>query len=248
MFEIPSSQKIDFLSNAASIGLDLADMAGRGVALSQCRVFFDFDNTISKIDVLDDLIERFSIDRKWRLLEQEWQAGKIGSEECLHGQLRSVRVTRHELVDYLSEIDIDPYFHRILVLLKSAGVRPIVVSDSFNFLIETILKSNDVHGVKILANRLRIHEDRLTPVFPYRNQACLRCGNCKTSHLRNEDSFGKVLVYVGDGLSDCCASLQAHLVFAKDTLAGHLRDKEKKFIWFKNLRDVYDGLKGLSHG
>ena len=73
------------------------------------------------------------------------------------------------------------------------------------------------------------------------------CANCKTSHLRNEDSLGKVLVYVGDGLSDYCASLQAHLVFAKDSLAGNLRQKGKKFVWFKSLRDVHDALKGLSH-
>ncbi len=244
MFEIPASQKTDFLVNAAADGWDLADIASRHVVLEQCRFYFDFDHTISKIDVLDDMIEHFAVDRQWRVLEEEWQAGKIGSEECLRGQLRSVRATRRQLMDYLSEIEIDPDFHRTLVLLRRRGIRPLIISDSFNFLIETILKSNDVHGVKILANRMRIQADRITPVFPYRNAACLRCANCKTSHLRNEDNLGKVLVYVGDGRSDFCASLQAHMVFAKDSLAEHLRQKGKKFVWYRNLHDVYEALKG----
>ena len=37
------------------------------------------------------------------------------------------------------------------------------------------------------------------------------------------------------------------LVFAKDSLAGHLRQKGKKFVWFRSLRDVYEALKGLPH-
>ncbi|MBF0593597.1 MAG: MtnX-like HAD-IB family phosphatase [Candidatus Omnitrophica bacterium] len=225
----------------------MSDMMERRVALSQCRVFFDFDHTISNIDVVDDMIERFSVDQQWRVLEQQWQNGVIGSEDCLRGQMRSVRATREQLTEYLSEIEIDAYFHRILVLLKKSGVRPLITSDSFNFLIETILKSNDVHGIRILANHLRIRGNRLTPLFPYKNLACLRCANCKTSHLRNEDSLGKVLIYVGDGRSDYCASLQAHLVFAKDSLAAHLRQKGKKFVEYRNLQDVYKALKGLTH-
>ncbi len=248
MFEILSSQKMDFLSNAVSTGWDLNDVLERRVALAQCRVFFDFDNTISRFDVLDNLIERFAIDEQWRVLEQRWQAGEIGSKECLREQLGSVRSTREELVDYLSTIKIDPYFNRILAVLKKEGVRPLIVSDSFNFLIETILKHHEVRGVKILANRLRIQGDRLIPSFPYENPACCSCAHCKTSHLRNEDSIGKVLVYVGDGRSDYCASMQAHVVFAKDSLAEYLRQKGKKFIGFSNLQDVYEALKGLQHG
>jgi 2-hydroxy-3-keto-5-methylthiopentenyl-1-phosphate phosphatase len=65
--------------------------------------------------------------------------------------------------------------------------------------------------------------------------------------LRNEDSLGKVMVYVGDGLSDRCASMQAHLVFAKNGLAEHLHREEKKFVRFEHLHDVYEALKGFPH-
>ncbi len=247
MSDISSFQTTALLSNVASVGWDLGDLVERRITLAQCRVFFDFDNTISSFDVLDDLIERFAIDDQWRVLEQRWQAGEIGSKECLREQLHSVRATREQLVDYLSTIRIDPYFTRILAVLKKGGVYPLIVSDSFNFLIETILKNHDVHGVRVLANRLRIYGDRLIPFFPYENPACCSCAHCKTSHLINEDSLGKVLVYVGDGRSDFCASRHAHLVFAKDSLAEYLRQQGKKFVQFRNLRDVYETLKGLSY-
>ncbi|MBF0331586.1 MAG: MtnX-like HAD-IB family phosphatase [Candidatus Omnitrophica bacterium] len=248
MLETPWLQKTGYLLNAAAAGWDLDDLQEQRVALPQCRVFFDFDNTISSFDVLDSLIEHFAIDGQWRVLEQRWVAGEIGSKECLRGQLRSLRATREQLVDYLATIRIDPYFKRILDVLKAQGVHPLIVSDSFSFLIETILKHHDVHGVRILANRLRIQGDRLIPSFPYENPACCSCAHCKTSHLRNEDSLGKVLVYVGDGRSDYCASMQAHVVFAKDSLAEHLEQKGKKFIGYSNLQDVYEALKGLNHG
>ena len=38
------------------------------------RVYFDFDNTITKFDVLDAIIEQFSIDREWVAYEEDWRA------------------------------------------------------------------------------------------------------------------------------------------------------------------------------
>ena len=36
-------------------------------------VFFDFDNTITMSDVIDDMLERFSKDDGWKKLEEKWQ-------------------------------------------------------------------------------------------------------------------------------------------------------------------------------
>jgi len=43
------------------------------IVLSNCRVFFDFDNTMTTSDVLDDVIRRFSINDKWIALENVWK-------------------------------------------------------------------------------------------------------------------------------------------------------------------------------
>ncbi|MEW6171254.1 MAG: hypothetical protein AB1472_06850 [Candidatus Omnitrophota bacterium] len=65
-------------------------------------VFIDFDNTITPFDILDDIVERFSINKNWVALEKKWKEGKIGSQECLEGQLSLVRISKNALLKYLA--------------------------------------------------------------------------------------------------------------------------------------------------
>ena len=108
--------------------------------LKDCLVFFDFDNTITPFDVLDDIIKHFSVNKDWQALESSWQKGKISSRECLEGQLRSVRISRSNLLRYLSRIKVDPHVRKLFNLLIREGIRPVVLSDSFTFIIKTILQ------------------------------------------------------------------------------------------------------------
>ena len=85
--------------------------------LSESQVFFDFDNTITAFDVLDGIIERFSVNRDWIAYEEAWKKGKIGSRQCLEGQLRSIRVERPQLHAFLETVSIDASFSRLLALL-----------------------------------------------------------------------------------------------------------------------------------
>ena len=127
--------------------------------LAKTQVFFDFDNTLTSFDVLDDIIKRFSPNEDWLKFERDWLAGKIGSKECLQGQLRSVRIDNIGLFEYLSKIKIDPYFVKLLALLKQNGVEPIILSDSFSLIIEYILRSNGLKGVKVYSNRLKFQKN-----------------------------------------------------------------------------------------
>ncbi len=79
-------------------------LLNRRSVLSNCQVFFDFDNTITDFDVLDGIIEQFSVNRDWVAYEEAWKKGKIGSRQCLEGQLRSIRVERAQLHDYLKTV------------------------------------------------------------------------------------------------------------------------------------------------
>ena len=206
-------------------------------------VFFDFDNTITPFDVLDHLIERFSIDEDWKMFEEEWEAGKIGSKECLEGQLRSVRVTQEVLSQYLATVPVDPFFPRLLDLLKRKGIESIIVSDSFSFIIKEILKHNGIKGGKVYANRIRFEEDRLFPSFPFWSEDCSRCAHCKKRHVL--EHADKTTVYVGDGLSDLCPAEHADLVFAKGSLLDHLLKKKRRCRDFRDLRDVYASFEEL---
>jgi 2,3-diketo-5-methylthio-1-phosphopentane phosphatase len=210
------------------------------------RVFFDFDNTLTRFDVLDDVIQRFAVDSRWMQLEEDWQAGKIGSRECLRGQLGCLRVSKKDLLDYLATIQIDPYLPELLTFLRARAVNPVIVSDSFSVLIRHILDSNGTNHMKIYANHVRFEKDRLIPEFRYagRRKGCSKCAHCKRHHIQK--AARRVNVYIGDGLSDLCAARRADLVFAKARLLECLRKEERPCVPFQDLGDVYNYLKSIS--
>ena len=199
-------------------------------------VFLDFDNTITSLDVLDAVIGKFSIDEKWMAYEEAWKEGKIGSRDCLEAQLKSVRVSRKDLASYVREIPLDPFFLKLLWILDHRQIPFVIVSDSFTFIIKTILLHHGVRRIKIFANELRFQKGRLIPLFPHHSKDCRRCAHCKKIHvLAHKD---QTTIYVGDGLSDVCPALVSDLVFAKDTLASHLEAEGKSHTAFRDLGDV----------
>lgn len=214
-------------------------MSRDGLALSDCAVFFDFDNTITSFDVLDDMVERFAIDRKWVEYEKEWKNGRIGSKECLSGQFKSVRASRSRIEKYLSGVKIDPYFVRIVELLKRNASSPVILSDSFKFFIDSILKNNGISGLKVYANRIKFSGEKLIPSFPHEHPVCKMCGNCKRKHLSKNGASARIAIYTGDGLSDLCPAGSCDIVFAKGELKRRFLRERKQFFPFNNLKDVY---------
>src|SRR5437763_1859162 len=97
--------------------------AQSAVILANCRIFFDFDNTITMSDVLDEVIKKFSINDDWMTLEKAWLEGQIGTKECLQGQLRNVRISKKKLHEFLKKVAIDPYFYKLLTFLTKEGIK-----------------------------------------------------------------------------------------------------------------------------
>lgn len=213
--------------------------------LRDCAIFFDFDNTITAFDVLDSIVENFSINKKWQAYEAAWKKGRIGSKGCLSGQLKSVRVDKKALDCYLAGIKVDPYFKKIISLLKKNGLKPVILSDSFSYFIRSILRNNGIKDIKIFSNIIKLSRGRLIPSFPHQHESCAICGNCKTSHLPSGRSSEKVIIYVGDGLSDLCPSKSSDIVFAKGSLKKYLLKEGKPFISFSDLSNVYNFMRRM---
>lgn len=200
-------------------------------------VFLDFDNTITSLDVLDAVIGRFSVDQKWMIHEEAWKEGKIGSRQCLEAQLRSVRVSRAELEDYVKQIPLDPFALKLFRILHRRHIPFMIVSDSFTVIIRTILRHHGILNAKVFANHMSFKKDRLIPSFPYHSKHCRRgCAHCKKVHVREHKN--KTRIYVGDGLSDVCPAIEADIVFAKDSLASHLESERKFHTPFCDLGDI----------
>ena len=56
------------------------------------QLLIDFDGTIAPDDPTDHLFERFA-DPYWRVLEDDWQSGRMSSRECMQRQVDLLRVS-----------------------------------------------------------------------------------------------------------------------------------------------------------
>jgi 2,3-diketo-5-methylthio-1-phosphopentane phosphatase len=199
-------------------------------------LFFDFDNTLTDGDVLDQVIEKFSPDEKWRDWENAWENGRLSARDCLRLQIENLRVSQDELFAYLSQVRIDPAFAAIVGWAEARGLGVNIVSDSFQPMIHHILTNNGIDVVPVFSNDLGFSGDRLIPSFPFYDPACARSANAKARHLalyRNHR-----IIFAGDGHSDLDAALAADVVFAKSTLARELGAIPVAFRPFETLEPV----------
>jgi len=208
------------------------------------HVYIDFDNTVTKVDVLSQLIERFSINDEWKVLERAWKSEEITAKECLLGQVESVRIFQWELDEYLKTIEIDPYFLKLIEFLREKAIGFSIVSDNFEPIIKTILDYNGIKGVTVYGNHLKVFRNRLYLSFPYQNPHCHFCAHCKKVHFENElHSMKDPIIYIGDGQSDICPAKEADIVLAKGVLLRYFKKNKLSCVEFKNLDQVYAYLK-----
>lgn len=210
--------------------------------MKPAALFFDFDNTITRGDVLDSVIERFSESDAWRRWEAEWQAGTLSTPDCLALQVGGLRATREELAAFALEMPVDPGFARIEAWARAHGYRIEVLSDSFRPFIDAILGRERLAHVPVFSNELESHADRHVARFPLRDPGCARCAHCKAVRVRA--ATGATRVFVGDGLSDVCGALAADIVYAKDSLARTLGATGVPFSPYRTLDDVLESLRG----
>ena len=199
-------------------------------------LFFDFDNTLTEGDVLDQLIEKFSPNEAWRDWENAWADGHLPARDCLRLQVENLRVSRETLLDYLLQVRVDPIFAAIRDWANPRQIEVNIVSDSFVPLILHILRNNGIDGVPVFANDLEFSAERLIPSFPFHDPACDRSANAKANHLLPY-RFNRI-VFVGDGRSDLDAALAADIVFAKSTLARELDARAIPYWPFDTLDPV----------
>src|SRR5205085_9303692 len=91
-------------------------------------LFLDFDGTISECDAIDALLEAFA-DPQWLAIEAAWQAGRIGSRECLRAQMALVRASREEVNALIDSIKVDRGFATLLETCARHRVPVHIVSD-----------------------------------------------------------------------------------------------------------------------
>ena len=207
----------------------------------QCQVWIDFDGTITKKDTLDGLILKYSVDDSWKLIEKRWQAGLIGSRQCLEEEFALLKIPRAELHKFIENIEIDDGIFALLNIIKARSISVTIVSDGIDLFINQILANNGIRNITVRSNTVEYNEPYLKLVCPYSNADCeVSSAHCKCLSMDTLGAAGKKSIYIGDGLSDLCAAKRSDFVFAKGVLAKNLAAKGKLFFEFKSLAQIAD--------
>lgn len=202
----------------------------------KCRILLDFDGTISETDTTDLLLERFA-DPAWQDIEEEWEAGRIGSRECMVRQIDLVRATPIEMDAFIGTMRIDPGFRGFAQRFRQLGHHLSVVSDGLDRTIRTVLDRADI-DLPYFANHLQWRGgNRWRLTFPHTKGACATlAGNCKCSFADREPRV--LTIMVGDGRSDFCVAGRADLVLAKGPLLNHCRAADLPHFGFETFDEA----------
>lgn len=217
--------------------------------MTRWNILCDFDGTISVEDVTDSLLDRFA-SPQWQVLERDWRAGKIGSAECMAGQVALLDASREELDAHLAGLRIDPAFPEFVEAVAALGCTLRVVSDGLDHAIRAILARYQLDHLPVLANRLvQSGARRWRLETPFADPHCrVGSGHCKCASAVREHNRRHHVLLIGDGASDFCAASEADFVFAKHRLIEHCRHADIPHVSIVGFADAIAQLPALLAG
>jgi 2-hydroxy-3-keto-5-methylthiopentenyl-1-phosphate phosphatase len=196
------------------------------------RLVLDWDGTITERDTLHMAIEEFGDVDVFHALEAQ-----IGREltlnEVIGVEMATITAPFDAVLDWLLDtVVVRPGLPELI-----AAHDPLIISAGFHELIEPVLAREGV-AATVVANRVEADPTGWRSTFLERED-CGVCGEpCKRVALAALAPY----VYVGDGISDRCASLAAERVFARSGLAEYLTAHGVAFEPFESLHDIREAL------
>ena len=200
------------------------------------EVFVDFDGTITDVDTFDALVRAVAGDAAWDAIDGPLLAGEITLREALARQAAAVRLTRAETLDFMvNHARVDPAFGPFVDAVRAHGGAIRVVSSGIATVIHDALARANVE-VDVIANDVDFAPAGWTMTFvdPSDN------GHDKAAHVRAARERGVRTVYIGDGISDFEAALEADERFAKKgrALEAYCRARDVACESFESFRQI----------
>lgn len=206
----------------------------------QIKIFIDFDGTISTEDVGEKIFIETISDGKVQPILEDIKNKAISARE---GWARlfeaSEGLTLEKISRIAGTIQLEKGIDEFLGYCAEQQFDIYILSDGFEEYITMILGRYGITGIPLYANRLAPAADgSLSPVFPWTDEECPVCANCKRNHLISNSSDDDVTVYIGNGSSDTCPVGYADYVFAKDYLLKYCEKEKITFFPYKDFFDV----------
>lgn len=206
----------------------------------QFKIFLDFDGTITKNDVGEEIFKKILKGDIVNKIVEDLLADKISSRECWESLCEAASVTdKNEFDKFILSQEIEPTLHRFVEFCEKQEFQLFVLSDGFDYYIDKILKRENLNHLKVFSNKLILTDDgKLIPSFPYYNANCRSSSNCKRNHIIENSGEDDYTVFIGDGNSDNDAIQYVDFIFAKDDLLKYCEVQRITYFPFKNFDDV----------
>ncbi|MBF0329356.1 MAG: MtnX-like HAD-IB family phosphatase [Nitrospirae bacterium] len=204
-----------------------------------CFVSIDFDGTITDSDITDAVIKKFARP-EWEAVERLWEAGAIGSMECLSKQMALIDASLAEILEYAGEFSVNETFSAFVNFLRKNEMPFAIISDGFDLIIKKILSKSGLSNIPVYSNRITEIYGELMTSFPYNKTGC-SSGVCKCSVAR-ANSGGLPVIHIGDGRSDFCLAEDAAHVFSKKKLTDYCRTKNLNHTPFFDFKTIENSL------
>jgi 2,3-diketo-5-methylthio-1-phosphopentane phosphatase len=204
------------------------------------KIFVDFDGTITKLDVGANIFLHFGNYEKVIEIEKKISNMEIDGADGWKQLFQALpSIKENELVDYVRTFEIDQSFKEFLAFAQGNSLKVFIISDGFDYYIKRILERENIIDVEFFSNILEIGQDgSLMPKFPYGDEECIKCSNCKRNHVLENSNEDEFTVYIGNGSSDVCPVKFCDFIFAKDTLLKYCEKERITYFPFNNFIDI----------
>lgn len=207
------------------------------------RVFVDYDGTMTDHDTFDALVNEFAGAPAWRELSAQLRSQTLTLRQALEAQASLLRCTFEEADAYVARATaIDPHFAPFAERCAREGVPLTILSSGLGPLIERALARNGLAHVPLVANSAIADSKGWRMQFVDESEN----GHDKAAAVRAAHEAGEYVVFIGDGISDFTAALEANRVFAKAgrSLERYLRKLAREFTTFESFAEIETALFG----
>lgn len=204
------------------------------------KIYIDFDGTITTKDIGEHMFLKFGDAEECKRIIYKWLDGSLNSKEVWINLCNTIKIFNEtEFDNFLSEITIDPFFMEFIEYTKYYGFNTTILSDGLDYYINKISNRENFSDIPLYCNKLEINDsEKLIPQFPYTDEECIQCANCKRNHILDTSSDDDYTIYIGDGWSDTCAAGYCDIIFAKKSLAKYCEKNGLPYYPFKTFEDV----------
>ncbi|HZD60075.1 MAG TPA: MtnX-like HAD-IB family phosphatase [Anaerolineae bacterium] len=220
-----------------SPGQDSAAFRSGDIHATRPIILCDFDGTISKQDVSDTIFTLW-LGETWAAIDNEYHNEKLSMVELYERCWSLVDAGEDELYDFIDRVEIDPHFEEFIRQSRASGIPVFLVSDGFDLYIDRIMGRYGLSDLVHYSNHLSFDGNRPVPEFNNRHPECTQCANCKKFVMDEKRNAADFTIYIGNGFSDRCAAEHADLVFAKDSLLEHCRDKGIPHVPYEHFGEI----------